>query len=388
MATSSAIPDTMTAAQVVEYHKPYQLNTVPVPKDLGPYDLLVKIAVASFCHTDMMVTEGKFGGSKLPLTGSHEGSGTVVAVGSAVAASGASAALSFCPGDRVMCGTPRNTCGVCCECTSPDESHRQYCAALEGHCGVLSVDGFFAEYARCDARWTTKLPSTVSLLAAAPLACAGRTVWRGVQRAVAVAGLRPRDWLCVVGAGGGLGHLAVQFAVQVAGLRVIGIDARAPGLAAAREAGAHVVVDAREGTTADTAAAVQRAVADGGRGAHATLLAADAPSAAALACAVTRTHGTVVELAQPDTVVVPFTELIMRDIRLVGSCFSSPQESCDMVAAIAQHGLHVDTVPFEGLEQIDALVDLVHSGTVKGKAVVVVDKEQVARDAAVGGMKA
>ncbi|CAK7226140.1 hypothetical protein SBRCBS47491_006128 [Sporothrix bragantina] len=374
-----AIPDTMTAAQVVEYHKPYQLNTVPVPKNLEPNDLLIKIAVASFCHTDIMVTEGKFGGSKMPITGSHEGSGTVVAVGSAVEASG-----EFKVGDRVMCGTPRNTCGTCSECTGPDESQRQYCSALEGHCGVLSVDGFFADYARCDARWTTKLPDNVSLLAAAPLACAGRTVWRGVQQAVRTASLKSGDWLCIVGSGGGLGHMAVQFAVQ-SGLRVIGIDAREQGLAASREAGAEVVLDAREGKDANVAAV--KKVADG-RGAHATLLVADVTSAAALACAVTRTHGTVVELAQPDNFTVPFTELIMRDIRLVGSCFCSPQESRDMVASITQHGLQLHTVPFEGLEKIHELVELVHSGTIKGKAAIVVDKEQVVRDDATGIMKA
>ncbi|CAK7201476.1 hypothetical protein SEUCBS139899_004180 [Sporothrix eucalyptigena] len=374
-----AIPDTMTAAQVVEYHKPYQLNTVPVPKNLEPNDLLVKIAVASFCHTDIMVMEGKFGGSKMPITGSHEGSGTVVAVGSAVAVSG-----EFAVGDRVMCGTPRNTCGTCAECTGPEESQRQYCSALEGHCGVLSVDGFFAEYARCDARWTTKLPANVSLLAAAPLACAGRTVWRGVQQAIAVAGLKSGDFLCIIGSGGGLGHMAVQFAVQ-AGLRVIGIDAREEGLAATREAGAEVVLDARAGKEANVRDV--RAVVDN-RGAHATLLVADVTSAAALACAVTRTHGTVVELAQPDNFTVPFTELIMRDIRLVGSCFCSPQESRDMVASITQHGLQLHTVPFQGLERIHELVALVHSGSIKGKAAIVVDNEQVERDAATGIMKA
>ncbi|KIH87258.1 hypothetical protein SPBR_05104 [Sporothrix brasiliensis 5110] len=372
-----AIPDSMKAVQVVEYNQPYVLSTVAVPKDLEPHDLLVKVAVASFCHTDLMVLEGKFGGTKKPITGSHEGSGTVVAIGSAVAAS-----REFKVGDRVMCGTPRNTCGACGECTGP-ESNRQYCSALEGHCGVLSVDGFFAEYARVDARWTTLLPGNVSLLAAAPLACAGRTAWRGLQQAIQHASLKPRSWVCVVGAGGGLGHMAVQFAVQ-SGMRVIGIDARPEGLAATREAGAELVLDARDGKDANVAA-VQEVTGALAGGVDATLLVADVTSAAALACAVTRKHGTVVELAQPDTFTIPFAELIMRDIKLVGSCFCSPQESRDMVASIQKHGIELHTVPFQGLEKIHDLVELVRSGTIKGKAAIVVDDAQVQRDVTLAG---
>jgi Zn-dependent alcohol dehydrogenase len=63
--------------------------------DLEPLDLLVKVAVASNCHTDSMVQAGTFS-TKLPCTASHEGSGTVVAVGSDV--------KEFKAGDRVMCG--------------------------------------------------------------------------------------------------------------------------------------------------------------------------------------------------------------------------------------------------------------------------------------------
>ncbi len=373
----SSVPDAMTAAQVVEYHQPYQLNQVPVPQELGPYDLLVKVAVASFCHTDMMVQEGIFQGAKKPITGSHEGAGTVVAVGTAAAAESL-----FRVGDRVMCGTPRNTCGACYECTGADEGNRQYCAALEGHCGVIGADGFFAEYARIDARWTTPLPPNVSLLAAAPLACAGRTVWRGLQVAIKTAGLKPGQWLAVVGAGGGLGHLAVQFAVQ-SGLRVVGIDARDEGLAAAREVGAALVLDARAGTDG-VVAGIRDAVGAFQGGVDAALLVADVASAAALACAITRTHGTVVELAQPATVAVPFREFIMRDIRLVGSCFASPQESRDMVAFIAEHGLRLHTVPFQGLAKIHELVELVHSGKIKGKAAIIVDDAQVQKDASSG----
>lgn len=185
----STLPKEMQAIQVKEYNKPYQLATVPVPTELGPNDLLVKVAVASNCHTDGMVQSGVFG-SALPLIASHEGSGTVVAVG-------ADAAASFKEGDRVMCGLPMHACGKCADCHGP-EDQRQYCSNLEGFVGV-TLDGCFAEYVRVDAATTTALPDEVSFLSAAPLACAGRTIWRGVSQT----GLKKGEWVCIVGSGGG-----------------------------------------------------------------------------------------------------------------------------------------------------------------------------------------
>lgn len=54
-----SIPREMKAVQVVEYKKPHQINTVSTPKELGDYDILVKTAVASLCHTDSMVQQGE-----------------------------------------------------------------------------------------------------------------------------------------------------------------------------------------------------------------------------------------------------------------------------------------------------------------------------------------
>ncbi|KUI73282.1 Alcohol dehydrogenase [Cytospora mali] len=358
-------PKEMKAVQVVEYNKPYKINTIPVPdvQNLGPFDLLVKVAVASYCHTDSMIQSGTFA-TTLPLTASHEGAGTVVAAGPS---------SEIKPGDRVMCGLPYHPCGECPHCTGPDESQRQYCVNVEGHCGVHR-DGFFAEYALCDARSTTKLSDEVSFLSAAPLACAGRTVWRGVEQA----GLKEGEWLAIVGSGGGLGHLGVQFAKKK-GLKVIGIDARDEGLQLSKGMGADVVVDARKGKE-DVVKQVQDATHGanpGNPGVDATVTLSDASSAAAVACAVTKMHGTMVQVAQPNEVVIPFMELIFRDIRVKGSVVSSPEESKAMVRFIAENGVKVKTNVFEGLDKLDDLLEMIHSGKIQGKAVIVIDPEQI-----------
>lgn len=364
--TPPSIPKRMKAIQVTEYGKPYQINEVDVPQDLGPEDLLVKLAVASRCHTDGMVQTGTFG-TKLPCTGSHEGAGTVVAVGAGVD--------DFKVGDRVMCGLPLHPCGKCSECTGP-ENCRQYCTSVTGHIGI-HIDGCFAEYVKVDSRPTTPLSDNVSLLDAAPLACAGRTVWRGVSQA----DLEPGQWLAVVGSGGGLGHIGVQFA-KAKGLRVIGIDARDDGLTLSKSVGADVILDAREGKDA-VVKAVQAAT--GGVGVDATLTLSDAPDAAALGCAVTKMHGVMVQIAQPDEVKIPFPELVFRDIRVKGSVLCSPGESREMMRFISEHGISVKTNPFYGLDKIHDLVEVVDSGKIQGKAVLVIDKEQLQREKSLTG---
>lgn len=361
MASTIPTPDTMRAVRVVEYNKPYVLSTIPVPRDLGAHDLLVKVAAASYCHTDGMVVAGTYN-TALPCTASHEGAGTVISIGSEV--------TEFQPGDRVICGLPVGHCGECADCKGP-ESQRHYCRHTTGVVGLLA-DGCFADYVRADARWTTRLPDPVSFLNAAPLACAGRTVWRGVK----MANVQPGGWLAIVGSGGGLGHLGVQFA-KAKGVKVIGIDARDEGLALSKEYGADLVLDAREGKD-EVARRVQEAVGTGpDGGADAAITVSDADSASALACAVTKMHGTMVQIAQPDTVKVPFYELINRDVRIHGSVLCSAQDSRDMINFVAEHGISAKVNVYNGLESIHELVEVVHSGKIQGKAVIVVDPDQV-----------
>jgi propanol-preferring alcohol dehydrogenase len=130
-------------------------------KDLDKYDMLVKIAVGSLCHTDGMVVEGDFK-TALPCTASHEGSGTVVKVGSAID--------EFKVGDRVLCNITYHRCGTCADCNGP-ESDTQYCQNAQ-YLGVTR-DGSFAEYEVVDGRECCMLPHNLTFQSAAPLACAG-----------------------------------------------------------------------------------------------------------------------------------------------------------------------------------------------------------------------
>jgi alcohol dehydrogenase, propanol-preferring len=364
---STDIPKEMNAIQVIEFKKPYRINTVPVLTDLQPPDILVKVAVASNCHTDGMVQEGSFG-TELPCTASHEGAGTIVALGSAAEEA------SFKIGQRVMCGLPLHPCGHCSDCLGP-EGYRQYCTQLEGHVGV-HVDGCFAEYVRVDCRSTTPLPDEISFLSAAPLACAGRTIWRGILQT----GLNAGECVSIVGSGGGLGHLGIQFA-KALGLSVVGIEARDEGLELSKENGADLVVDARKGK--ENVVKEVHSITDG-QGVDASVCISDHPDATAIACAVTKMHGTMVQIAQPENVVIPFPELIFRDIRIKGSLLCSAEESKSMLECISKHGIKVKTNPFYGLDRIEDLVKMVHGGKIQGKAVIIVDQEQLDHEKEIG----
>ena len=208
--------------------------------------------------------------TKLPCVGSHEGAGTVVHLGSSV--------TEFKKGDRVMAGLPRNRCGHCRTCLG-DENYRHYCPSLAGHVGV-TLDGAFAEYMVVDGRESSKIPDDVSFEMAAPLACAGCTIWRGVLQTELTEG----ETIAIVGAGGGLGHLGCQFA-KALGLMVVGLDAREEGLALAEDSGADVVIDATQKKEKVVSEVMK---ATNGMGADATVNVSDNDQAAALACAVTK----------------------------------------------------------------------------------------------------
>lgn len=304
-----------------------------------------------------------------------------------------------------MGGIIYHPCGTCGDCRGP-ESFTQYCTNA-AYCGVKDADGYFAEYARIDSRWAAKLPDKVSFETAAPLACAGCTVYKGVV----LAGLKGGEWIALVGSGGGLGHLGVQFA-KALGLKVVGVDARDEGLELTRKGGADLVVDARKGDEA-VVQEVQRVT--NGVGVAATVNISDAKTAAATSCAITRMHGTVVQVAQvsllfyfrsfrcggwngvrtlpfecpvsysriqsngqqPDNVTIPFQELIFRDIRIRGSLICSAQEAKDMLQLVAKHNMSVNANAFKGLGEMKKLIELAESGKMKGKGIVIMDRSQI-----------
>lgn len=171
-------------------------------RDLGPRDVLIDIAYAGICHSDIHTARGEWGRTLFPLVPGHEIAGTVAAVGSEVTA--------FRVGDRAGVGCMVDSCRECEHCRAGEE---QYC--LKGNVGTYNAigkdgrptDGGYSERIVVDEAFVLRIPDGISLDVAAPLLCAGITLYSPLRHW----GARPGKQVAIVGMGG-LGHMGVKLA--------------------------------------------------------------------------------------------------------------------------------------------------------------------------------
>lgn len=185
------------------------VRELPLP-ELGPSDVLVRVAACGFCHHDYLVMRGLLRrGVKPRVVLGHEIAGEVEACGPSV--------TGFAPGDRVA-SILTNACGECAMCASGRE-HR----CRDGHGIGHSVDGGFAEYVAVSEHSLVKLPSDADLTTACLYACPIGIALHALRD---VGGLQSGETIVVTGAGGGLGAHAVQVA-RACGAVVIAVTTSA-----------------------------------------------------------------------------------------------------------------------------------------------------------------
>jgi len=204
--SSMPIPETQWAQVVEKKGGPPIYKQIPVPKP-GPDEILLNVKYTGVCHTDLHAMKGDWPlPLKMPLVGGHEGAGIIVAKGEM--------AHGLEIGDHAGIKWLNGSCLACEFCKTGDEP---LCAGQE--LSGYTVDGTFQQYAIGKAAHAIKLPKDVPFDAVAPILCAGITVYKGLKES----GARPGQTVAIVGAGGGLGSLAQQYATAM-GLRVIAID--------------------------------------------------------------------------------------------------------------------------------------------------------------------
>jgi len=167
----------------------------------GPDDVTLKIIYCGICHSDLHQIHNDWKLSQYPVVPGHEIVGTVVEVGSEV--------KNFAAGDRVGVGCMVGSCQHCDSCSKEQE---QYCEKVIWTYGSTDVDGSvtFGGYSSlmvCKQSFVVKIPESLPLDAAAPLLCAGITVYSPMKYFEMT---EPGKSLGVVGLGG-LGHMAVKF---------------------------------------------------------------------------------------------------------------------------------------------------------------------------------
>jgi alcohol dehydrogenase len=333
----------------------------------GPGEVLVKIAAAGLCHSDLSVIDGNRP-RPTPMVLGHEASGVVQEIGPEV--------TDLEPGDHVaLVFVP--SCGHCLPCASGRPALCEP-AAVAGAAGTLLSgkrrihrDGAeishllgvaaFAEYATCSRRSLVKVDREVPLEQAALFGCA---ILTGVGAVVNTARIEPGSTVAVIGLGG-VGLAAVLGAVAAGAERIVAVDLAEDKLTLAASLGATDTFKAGEGA----ADAIKQAT---GGGVHYAFEMAGAVPALELAYRITRRGGMTVTAGLPNPnamMQLPALTLISEERTLKGSYMGSavPLRDIPRYISLFKRGLlPVDRLMSGtiGLDQINEGFDRLRNATV------------------------
>jgi len=289
-------------------------------RDLRDDDIAVRVDHCGVCHSDLHRILGALGeGTLIP---GHEFTGTVTAVGPAVS--------SFVPGEKVAVGTLVDSCGACPMCLAGQENYC-YERPTSTYGGVDRIDGtttkggYSREYVLREG-FAYRLPDGLDSAAAAPLMCAGITMWEPLR----AAGIGPGRQVAVAGLGG-LGHLGVKLATAL---------------------GAEVTVLSRTPDKAEDALALGASglllttddqQMDEARGRFDLIL--DTISAAhdlSPLLRLTALDGTLAVLGYPFETSVKIMDLVQGRKKLTSSGTGGRRQTAEMLAFCAEHGITAD----------------------------------------------
>ena len=196
------------------------------PKPFADTDVEIKVSGCGMCGTDIHTLSSGWAPTDYPCVVGHEIVGTVVRVGGSVSILPTSpASRDIKVGDRVGVGAQSMSC-LRAECEACADGQESYCPRIVGTYNGRYPDetrsksyGGFAEFWRGPAHFVVKIPDALPSAEAAPLLCAGVTVFSPLRKY----GVGPGKSVGIIGIGG-LGHLGVQFAKALNCDRVVGIS--------------------------------------------------------------------------------------------------------------------------------------------------------------------
>ncbi|TFK38178.1 mannitol-1-phosphate dehydrogenase [Crucibulum laeve] len=357
MSKTYTIPKTQKAAVVQKTGGQVQVQDIPVTsaEQLAPGECLVKLSHTGVCHTDLHAALGDWPVKpKSPLIGGHEGIGEIVAIGKGTAP---------CPvkiGQRVGIKWIAYSCLDCEQCRT---GHEQNClnVKLSGY----TVDGTFSQYVVSYVHSVTPIPENLDSAAAASLLCAGVTVYRALKYSET----NPGDWVVLPGAGGGLGHLAVQYAKYM-GRRVIAIDGGEEKRKLCETLGADAWIDFEK--CKDIVAEIKRIT--GGQGAHAAVVTTASSSGYTQAIDYLRQNGKLMAVGLPADAKLEasifFT--VFKGISILGSYVGNRQDAIEAID-IASTGAVKVHYKLLKLDDIEKVYDDMGKGKIAGRVVLAME---------------
>ena len=337
----------MKAAVLHEFKMPLALEDVscPVPE---ANEVLIRVEACGVCHSDLHVADGdwpQFAAiTKKPLILGHEIAGHIVGKGSDVP--------ELRAGDRVGIPWIYWTCGQCEFCREGNEN----LCTKQKITGVM-VDGGFAEYVKAPASHVVRIPDELSAVQAAPLFCAGLTVYRALKQARITPGQR----LAIFGIGG-LGHIAVQIGNEL-GAEVIAIDVQEEKLRLAESLGAASSVNAASTNVA------KKLRARGG--AHVALVTSAAKVAYETAFASVRPTGALLAVGLPSgNICFPPILMASKEVRIKASAVGTRPELRELLAMAASGKIRCQ-VATRPLSEANNVIEELRQGRISGRVAFV-----------------
>ncbi|KAJ9665594.1 hypothetical protein H2201_004286 [Coniosporium apollinis] len=342
------------------YDKPGEISTKIVELDMpepGPGEVLINLTHSGVCHSDMGVMMNSWAALPHPTqsgqVGGHEGVGKIVKMGPGTENSAVKV------GDRVGVKWISAICWSCPAC-------------LEGHDGICfnqKVSGYytpgtFQQYVLGPANYVTPIPDSLDSAAAAPMLCAGVTTYAALRKSGAQSG----QFVAILGAGGGLGHIAVQLASRGMALRVIGVDADEKK-DLVMESGAEEFVGLGVG---DTVARVKELT--GGLGVHAVLVLTAANAAYAGAMDMLRFGGRCVCVGIPEGDPIPIKGalpqfMVARALSIIGVAVGDRKEAIETLD-FAARGIVKTHYRTEKMDKLTDVFQEMFEGKLKGRVVL------------------
>jgi propanol-preferring alcohol dehydrogenase len=220
-----------------------------------------------------------------------------------------------------------------------------------------SVDGSYAEYCKADGNYVVKIPDEISYVDAAPLFCAGVTTYKALKVSTA----KPGEWVAIFGIGG-LGHLAVQYAVAM-GLNVIAIDTGTEKLKLAKDLGASFCLDFKCDDV------VARVLAETG-GVHASICTAVSKSGFEKSYQVIRRGGKCVLVGLPaEDMPLPIFDTVLNGVSVVGSIVGTRKDLVECLDFAARGKVKAITIE-KSLEDINDIFEDMINGEITGRVVM------------------
>lgn len=341
----------MKAVKFMGVHKVVVVNDAVIPKPKGD-QVLLKIAAAGVCHSDLHIIDGS-----IPITPEfilgHENAGWVEEIGDGV--------TGFKKGDAVLVYGPWG-CGHCKPCQKSSENYCDH-QADQALGGGLGDDGGMAEYMLVPSSRLLVPIYDLDPIIAAPLTDAALTPYSAIKNSLHK--LMSDEYVVVIGIGG-LGHVALQILSAVSSASIIACDVNEEKLEMARKYGAQFTINSND---QDAAAQIQKIT--GSKKAKVVLDFVGIKPTIALAAQVIGLDGdlTIVglgggELNWKAMGIIPF------GVNIKNPYWGARTELMEVIGLARQNKIHIETETYS-LDQANEVYEKLEKGQIKGRAVLV-----------------